>query len=189
MLAGQYRLGRGSSTGSRISSPTAAIVGTCRMRNSAHGSPPAWSITMRHASRRIQGGDEMLGSLGGRSRHHSGVFERATQAHGGVVRAVRAQHGGHDSESGQPEAADVPMGLMVRFETAAPVPGLQDTGTGQNRVLPEFKRHKLLRYKCGTKNQAISHTIFSRLYVLPKFFLHLALDSLANIRFEITRSM
>lgn len=63
------------------------------------------------------------------------------------------------------------MGLMVRFETAAPVPGLQDTGTNQNRVLPEFKRHKLLRYKGGTKKQAISHTIFSRLYVLPNFFL------------------
>lgn len=31
----------------------------------------------------VGGGDEMLDSLGG--RHHSEVFERVTQAHGGVV--------------------------------------------------------------------------------------------------------
>lgn len=68
-----------------MSSFTAAIVGTCRMRNSVRGSPPTWPVTMRHVSRRMRGGDETLDSLGGRSRHHSEVFERVTQAHGGVV--------------------------------------------------------------------------------------------------------
>lgn len=37
-----------------------------------------------------RGGDEMLDSLSGRSRHRGEVFEGAAQACGGVVRAVRA---------------------------------------------------------------------------------------------------
>ena len=46
--------------------------------------------------RAVRGGDEMLDSLSGRSRHHGEVFEGAAQACGGVVRAVRAQRGGRD---------------------------------------------------------------------------------------------
>ena len=38
----------------------------------------------------IRGGDGMLDSLSGRSRHRGEVFEGAAQACGGVVRAVRA---------------------------------------------------------------------------------------------------
>ena len=38
----------------------------------------------------FRGGDEMLDSLSGRSRHHGEVFEGTAQARGGVVRAVRA---------------------------------------------------------------------------------------------------
>ena len=40
--------------------------------------------------RAVRGGDEMLDSLSGRSRHRGEVFEGAAQACGGVVRAVRA---------------------------------------------------------------------------------------------------
>ena len=39
---------------------------------------------------RFRGGDGMLDSLSGRSRHRGEVFEGAAQACGGVVRAVRA---------------------------------------------------------------------------------------------------
>ena len=157
------------------------------MRNSAHGSPPAWSITMRHASRRIRGGDEMLGSLGGRSRHHSGVFERATQAHGGVVRAVRAQHGGRDPESGRPEAGDIPMSPVAGLETAAPAPGLQD----RKKSKPSTSRtiwHKPPRYKNRTKNRPF-HIRFSPDLCPAKVSTTPTLDSLADIRFEIMRSM
>ena len=48
----------------------------------------------------FRGGDGMLDSLSGRSRHHGEVFEGAAQARGGVVRAVRAQRGGRDPGAG-----------------------------------------------------------------------------------------
>ena len=38
----------------------------------------------------VRGGDILLDSLSGRSRHRGEVFEGAAQACGGVVRAVRA---------------------------------------------------------------------------------------------------
>ena len=49
---------------------------------------------------RFRGGDGMLDSLSGRSRHHGEVFEGTAQARGGVVRAVRAQRGGRDPGAG-----------------------------------------------------------------------------------------
>lgn len=48
----------------------------------------------------MRGGDGMLDSLSGRSRHRGEVFEGAAQACGGVVRAVRAQRGGRDPGAG-----------------------------------------------------------------------------------------
>ena len=82
--------------------------------------------------------------------HHQGVGTRdgALDRHGrrllrqrhGRVRQWRVQNRARPAAQtlprrGRPGAGDVPVGLVVELETPPPVPGLQDTGTGRNRVL------------------------------------------------------
>lgn len=54
--------------------------------------------------------------------------------------------------SGRAGAGDVPVGLVVELETAAPVIGLQDTGSGGNRVLYESSGASRLTIRAEQKS-------------------------------------
>lgn len=46
---------------------------------------------------------------------------------------------------------DVPVSLVVELEAPLPITGLQDAGSGGNRVLYKIKRCKSFHYESGTK--------------------------------------